>query len=257
MQLSGFEGAREMSEFLENLWGWEALNPDIISDDVWDSVYDTYMNNAELSSWMQENNPYAYQSMIARMTETIRKNGWEASDNTLSDLVSQQIKSVNENGATCCHHTCGNILNQEFITGIAQALVESGELTQAELDKYLAIMKEATTSSVVLKDTSIRTSTSSDSLNSVQRAMASGATTNQSSTSESGGAGVNTVQPLEEGSKSTPDDYVEGYEMTQSSVSDESSPNSPPISGSDVLAMGFVAVLLGSIYIGFWRRRQF
>ncbi|WP_321430821.1 cobaltochelatase subunit CobN [uncultured Methanolobus sp.] len=257
MQLSGFEGAREMSEFLENLWGWEALNPDIISDDVWDSVYDTYMNNAELSSWMQENNPYAYQSMIARMTETIRKNGWEASDNTLSDLVSQQIKSVNENGATCCHHTCGNILNQEFITGIAQALVESGELTQAELDKYLAIMKEATTSSVVLKDTSVRTSTSSDSLNSVQRAMASGATTNQSSTSESGGAGVNTVQPLEEGSKSTPDDYVEGYEMTQSSVSDESSPNSPPISGSDVLAMGFVAVLLGSVYIGFWRKRKF
>jgi cobaltochelatase CobN len=256
MQLSGFEGAREMSEFLENLWGWEALNSDLISDDVWNSVYDTYMNNAELSSWMQENNPYAYQSMLARMTETIRKESWDASNEALNDLVSQQIKSVNENGATCCHHTCGNLLNQEFISGIAQALVDAGELTQAELDKYLAIMKEATTSSVVLKDNSVSTPTSSDSLNSVQRAMASQAAANQSSTSESGGAGVNTVQPLEEGSKSTPDDYVEGYEMTPSSVSDESSPNSPPISGSDVLAMGFVVTLVGAIYVGFWKRRK-
>jgi cobaltochelatase CobN subunit (EC 6.6.1.2) len=256
MQLSGFEGAREMSEFLENLWGWEALSPNLIGDDVWNSVYDTYMSNAELSSWMQKNNPYAYQSMLARMTETIRKESWDASDETLNDLVSRQIKSVNENGATCCHHTCGNILNQEFITGIAQALVDAGELTQAELDRYLEIMKEATTSSIVVKDTSVSTPTSSDSLNSVQRAMASQAAANQSSTSKSGGAGINTVQPLEEGSKSTPDDYVEGYEMTPSSVSDATSPNSPPISGSDVLAMGFVAVLVGSIYIGFWKRRK-
>ena len=256
MQLSGFEGAREMSEFLENLWGWEALNSDLISDDVWNSVYDAYMSNAELSDWMQENNPYAYQSMLARMTETIRKDSWDASDETLNDLVSQQIESVIENGATCCHHTCGNILNQEFIAGIAQALVDAGELTQADLDKYLAIMKEATTSSIVVKDTSVTTSTSSDSLNSVQRAMASQAAANQTSTSESGGAGINTVQPLEDGSKSTPDNYVEGYEMTKESASDATSPNSPPISGSDVVAMGFVIALVGTIYVGFWKRRK-
>jgi cobaltochelatase CobN len=255
MQLSGFEGAREMSEFLENLWGWEALNPDIISDDVWDSVYSTYVNDAEVSDWLKQNNPYAYQSMIGRMLETGRKNGWEMSDDTLNNLVNEYVKSVVENGVTCCHHTCGNMELADFANGL---MTDAG-ITQEMQDAYRQAMYEAT-----LRDefvTQQQTDAGSlkkqdDSLNSVQRSMASGKS-NQTSMSESGGAGVNSAKPVDNAPKTSSDDYVEGYEMTKETVNDANSVSTPTFSSSDVLASVFVVGIVGAIYLGFWRRRKF
>lgn len=53
MQGHGYAGAREMSDFVENLWGWEATNPDLISDDVWNQVYKTYTADQELNDWIK------------------------------------------------------------------------------------------------------------------------------------------------------------------------------------------------------------
>ena len=55
MQGHGYAGAREMSDFVENLWGWEATNPDLISDDVWNPVYKTYTADQELNDWIKQN----------------------------------------------------------------------------------------------------------------------------------------------------------------------------------------------------------
>ena len=256
MQLSGYEGALAMENFLENLWGWEALDPDLITDDVWNKVYDTYLGNDEMTGWLKENNPYAYQSMVARMTETIRKNNWDASDEALRNLVAEQIKSVNDYGATCCHHTCGNVLNQDFVDGIAQALVETGEISQAELDKYREIMKTATTPTVTLADSSVSPASSSSSssntgteLNIVE--TSSGNQTNMND------AGAGTDLEKEASLKSpTQDNYVEGYEMTKESTDQNESNSNPSISGSDVIASLFVLGGVGAIYIGFVRRRK-
>ncbi|MDW7731774.1 MAG: cobaltochelatase subunit CobN [Methanolobus sp.] len=254
MQQHGFEGAREMESFLENLWGWEALDPDLISDDVWDKVYENYFANAELSGWLKENNPYAYQSMVARMTETIRKDSWDASDETMRSLVSEQIKSVIKSGATCCHHTCGNILNQEFVDGIAPALVETGEISQDELDLYREIMKIATTATEKTANpaTSPASSSSSSStgkdLNIVETSSGNQTTMNDA------GAGADLDKEASVKSPSQ-DNYVEGYEMTKESVVQDTSSSGPSISGSDVIASLFVVAGVGAIYFGFWRRR--
>ncbi len=55
MQGHGYAGVREMSDFVENLWGWEATNPDLISDDVWNPVYKTYTADQELNDWIKQN----------------------------------------------------------------------------------------------------------------------------------------------------------------------------------------------------------
>ena len=107
-----------MSDFLENLWGWEALNPDLISDDVWNQVYGTYVGDSELSDWLKDNNPYAYQSMTARMLDTALKGNWDASDEVLKSLATEYAESVVNDGVTCCHHTCGNPLLNEYVNGL-------------------------------------------------------------------------------------------------------------------------------------------
>ncbi|WP_258558961.1 cobaltochelatase subunit CobN, partial [Methanococcus maripaludis] len=137
MQESGFEGATEMEKFVENLWGWEALTSDIITDEMWNKVYDTYVANSELSGWLNENNPYAYQSMTARMMETSRKGYWDASGETLEFLANEFIQSVIEYGVTCCHHTCGNIELNEWS-------LDHSSLDKETLEEYVKIFEEAT-----------------------------------------------------------------------------------------------------------------
>jgi cobaltochelatase CobN len=100
--------------------------------------------------------------------------------------------------------------------------------------------------------------TQDNSLNSVQRAMAAGSgSSNQTMMADSGGAGIDPDTPVQDSGKSTPDNYVEGYEMTQENVNNDNSVNSPTFSSSDILASVFTLGALGAIYLGFWKRRKF
>ena len=117
MMEHGYAGARYFdSKFVENLWGWTVTNPDLIPDSVWDRVYDIYVNDAYaigLDSFFAKN-PYAYQSMVARMLETARKDYWHPDPAVLDELARQYEQSVQYHGVTCCHHTCGNPALDEY-----------------------------------------------------------------------------------------------------------------------------------------------
>jgi cobaltochelatase CobN len=255
-----YAGARELMKTVEYMWGWEATTPDLVTDSDWDKIYETYIldsQNIGVDDFLKEN-AYQYQSMTARMIENIRKGSWTPSDpDTLNNLVNEYVKSVVENGVTCCHHTCGNMKLADFTDGLMQA----AGLTPEMQDAYRQLMYEAT-----LKDNFVQQQpednfvqqTHDDSLNSVQRSMAAGSgSSNQTMMADSGGAGINPDTPVQDSGKSTPDNYVEGYEMTHETVENTDSTNSPIISSSDVFASVFVVGTLGAIYLGFWRRRKF
>lgn len=117
MMEHGYAGARYFdSKFVENLWGWTVTNPNLITDSVWDRVYEVYVedqHNLDLDGFFSEN-PYAYQSMIARMLETARKDYWHPDQTVLQELTREYEQSVELHGVTCCHHTCGNLALDEY-----------------------------------------------------------------------------------------------------------------------------------------------
>ncbi|WP_245250159.1 cobaltochelatase subunit CobN [Methanolobus bombayensis] len=254
-----YAGARELMKTVEYMWGWEATTPGLVTDSDWDKIYKTYIEDSQnigVDDFLKEN-AYQYQSITSRMIETIRKEGWTTSDDTLNNLVKEYVESVVNDGVTCCHHTCGNMQLAEFVQGQMQAAGLTPEMQR----QYNELMYEAT-----LQDNFVQQQQTEDdfvqarddSLNSVQRAMAAGSgSSNQSMMTESGGAGTDYDTPVQDSGKSTPDNYVQGYEMTQETVDNTDSTNSPIISSSDVLASVFVVGTLGAIYIGFWRRRKF
>ena len=252
-----YAGAREMMKTVEYMWGWEATTPDLVTDSDWDKIYETYImdsQNVGVNDFLKEN-AYQYQSITARMMETIRKEGWNPSDDVLNNLVNEYVKSVVENGVTCCHHTCGNVKLDDFITGNMAAAGVSQEMQ----DAYKKLMYEATlrdNSQTPQTDTS-SLKTQDDSLNSVQRAMAASGSSNQTIMTDSGGAGLDSTTPVQDSQQSTPDNYVEGYEMTKESVTNNDNANSPSVSSSDIIASVFVLGAVGAIYVGFWKRRKF
>jgi cobaltochelatase CobN len=254
-----YAGARELMKTVEYMWGWEATTPDLVTDSDWDKIYETYIldsQNIGVDDFLKEN-AYQYQSITARMIENIRKGSWTPSDpDTLNNLVNEYVKSVVENGVTCCHHTCGNMKLADFTDGLMQA----AGLTPEMQDAYRQLMYEAT-----LQDNFVQQQQNEDgfvqqvhddSLNSVQRSMASGSS-NQTVMTDSGGAGTDYDAPVQDSGQSTPDNYVQGYEMTHESATNVDSTNSPSFSSSDVFASVFVVGALGAIYLGFWRRRKF
>ncbi len=86
--------------------------------------------------------------------------------------------------------------------------------------------------------------------------------TNQATTSTSNqtiesqiGAGTDLSQPAPEAPKSTPENYVEGYEMTKETVAPPES-STPTFSGSDIVAIVLVVGAAGAVFLGFMRKRK-
>ncbi|WP_406661023.1 cobaltochelatase subunit CobN [Methanolobus sp. ZRKC3] len=246
----GYEGARMMLNFVENLWGLEALTPGLVTDDMWDMTYETFVNDPTVSEWMKEVSPYAYESTTGRLIEVIRTGNWDPSNTVRSALINEYLDAVNENGVTCCHHTCGNPLIDEFI----QSDIDSGrsQVSQTKMDTYKKIMEETRNP---LPKSPTPSSKKSSSNTGTELNVVETTGRNQTSYTDSGSGEI----MEEEASLKSPteDNYVEGYEMTRETVVDESESSSYSISGSDIMASFFVIALVGAIYVGFWRRKQF
>lgn len=251
MKESGYAGGKMMSEFVNNLWGWEVCDPDLVDDSDWEMVYEAYINDPDMQEWFEENNPYAMQSIEARMLETMRKGYW---DNTeiRNQLISDYMKSVVEDGVTCCHHTCGNPSLRAYVQGLMSVAGVSQELQ----DAYNKKITEATGSQETISTPSPRTSSSNGDRGSSTPVVKNA---NQTTAQETeAGYGTNTPEALESPSSSEAkaDPYVQGYEM-QKEAADSSEAGSPmSFSGSDIIGTLFVLASVGGIYFGL-RKKKF
>jgi cobaltochelatase CobN len=246
-----YAGAREMMKVTEYMWGWEATTSELVTDSDWNKMYETYIldsQNLGLDEFLKKN-PYQYQSITARMLETIRKDSWDASDEVVQNLVKEYVESVVENGVTCCHHTCGNPSLNEFIQGVMSV---PGLVNEQTASEYKKLMLEATTEPVKESISSSSRSSSRGPKPEITNQTVTSGSTNQTFESLVG-AGTDLSQPAPEAPKSTPENYVEGYEMTKETIAPPES-STPAFSGSDIIAFLLVIGAAGAVFLGFRRR---
>ncbi len=116
MKKEGYAGAREMNEFMENMWGWQVTTPKDVSPEMWHETYEVYVGDKygmELKRFFDRENPWAYQAMTARMLEAVRHGYWKADEAVQKKLSVEYALNVIEKGVACCDHTCNNpFLNQ-------------------------------------------------------------------------------------------------------------------------------------------------
>nr|QXF14454.1 aerobic cobaltochelatase subunit CobN [uncultured bacterium] len=97
MQKEGYSGAVTMAGNLNNFWGWQVVDPDVVRDDQWDEFADIYVNDKldmQLDEWFEEVNPKALAHMMERMLEAERKDYWQTSDERLKTIVEKYIEMV-------------------------------------------------------------------------------------------------------------------------------------------------------------------
>jgi cobaltochelatase CobN len=81
IQQGSASSAEKLAETFRNTYGWNVMKPEAIKDELWDEVYDTYVNDKYdlgVQAFFENENPYALQEMTGVMMETARKGLWEA-----------------------------------------------------------------------------------------------------------------------------------------------------------------------------------
>jgi cobaltochelatase CobN len=117
----GYSGPRTLANHMENLWGWQVVDPRFVDAYSWQQVYDIYVQDKYslgLKDYYAENNPWASQSITARMLEAIRKGYWDPDENVIKSLAKEFEDSVKKYTVACCHHTSSNLLLRDYIDGL-------------------------------------------------------------------------------------------------------------------------------------------
>jgi cobaltochelatase CobN len=243
---------------VDNLWGWEVSDPALVDDSMWETVYNTYVND-EMKEFFNANNPGAYQSITGRMLEAVRKGYVDLPEDIVNNLVKEYMESVAENGATCCHHTCGNPLLDDFVQGNMGAAGVSQQVQDAynkqmydatQRDEFQTQQTETTTSAPARSSSGRSTGTE-------LKITESGSGSSNQTLEANGGAGMDMASPAQDSQQSTPDNYVEGYEMTKEANTAGPESSSFSFTGSDIVASILVIGGLGAIYLGFVKRTKF
>lgn len=266
-----YAGAREMMKFTEHLWGWDVVTPDLITDDMWNQVYDIYVQdryNLGMKDFFDSNNAYAYQSITARMLEAARKLDaegnpyWDATPDVIESLVREYVESVAEHGATCCHHTCGNPLLDEFVSGIISAPYADADVVSSEIAAtYRETMdKVAGRTSTSSQPTDTGSSGGGDGtyppswFNETEQTIQQAKSPSDSNeTTIAGGIGEDITKPVQSSQDTNPsEDYVEGQKMEET----ETFQTAPSSSSAPLLAIIAVIVILALIGIGLRFKRK-
>ncbi len=122
MMKEGYAGARFIDKVVEHLWGWQVTVPEAVDAAKWNEMYETYVldrNGLNIKEMFRESkNMWAYQSIVARMLETVRKDYWKTDEKVIETLAKEYAETVKEVGLACCDHTCNNPLLTKFTASV-------------------------------------------------------------------------------------------------------------------------------------------
>ena len=230
MMEQGFDGARYMEAFVENMWIWDVTMPDLITEEMWNSVYETYTGdqyNLGMKEFFDAYNPYAYQSIAARMLDAARKGYWNPDTDVLQHLAEEFQQSVEFHGVTCCHHTCGNL----------------------QLEAYIQSQIPAPQTSDPNSNSKSSPSRSSSSARSTLTPIPSGTGNQTTNTTDASGIGKTADKIAGDMAKTAQD--VAGHVMreVQDAVAN-------PTSSTPLVPVVLVILVVSAIGAGFWLKRR-
>jgi cobaltochelatase CobN len=118
LKQEGASAAETFAESVRNTYGWNAMRPDAIDDELWNELHDVYVKDKYamgMESYFRDKNPFALQEMTAVMLETARKGMWDASPERLSELASLHVALIRDHKPGCSGFVCDNAKLQEFV----------------------------------------------------------------------------------------------------------------------------------------------
>lgn len=111
--------AAQITEVVTNTYAWNVMKPDVIDNEMWDKLYDVYVedsHNLGVQNFFKQQNPTAMQEITAVMLETARKGMWNATKQQISTIANLHTNLVKDFGASGSGFASSNAKLQDFIT---------------------------------------------------------------------------------------------------------------------------------------------
>ena len=106
MQEEGFAGALNLQDMTNNLWGWQVVAPAVVKAHQWQKMHDIYVMDSldlGLNEWFEKHSAEARLRMMERLLDAIRKNYWDAPQQTQRELVAAYQASLEKNDLQAAH----------------------------------------------------------------------------------------------------------------------------------------------------------
>lgn len=118
MMQGGASSLARVKEVVTNTYGWEVSKPEVIDEELWNELYDIYVED-KLRLGIRERfenvTPESLQEITAVMLETARKGMWKANAQQIAKLSSVHTELTRKYGATGSGMASSNKKLQDFI----------------------------------------------------------------------------------------------------------------------------------------------
>lgn len=184
--LNTASGWNEYVQNYQDLFAFSATT-DAVSNKLWTQVTQNLLDISS-NGLSKDYQAYAMGSMLGWTLEAAKRDMWQPSSQMLEDLANTYIETTLKYGVTCCHHTCGNLVFNQWV-------IKMSSLNPSTLQQYADTMNGATNMGLEVEgNPSDPSSNPWDSSNQDQSSNANSpgetvsAATADSSSSDSGGA---------------------------------------------------------------------
>lgn len=238
----GYAGARMIGQVANNMWGWQVTTPEAIDAQKWEDWMDTYVNDQYdldiKARFTKSGNAYAYQTMLARMLEVVRKDYWKPDEQRLQQLVTEYLKTAAEAGLSCAGNVCGNDALVDFVKQTAES-TESRGLVNNLVEQLGEIH---TSSSIPVKG-----NTAAKAVVGSQKPSAKGHSKEGKELINAGTTG----QGVASGKQATKSTTVKGYKMEETSRQATDKNQQASSASSEPFALWLLSVIVLLIGFGF------
>lgn len=91
MKEHGYRGAANIAHRVTHVYGWEASTQEV-DDWIFDDIAETFVNDAEMREFFEQNNPYALEELARRLLEAQQRGLWDADEQVLEDLRNNYLE---------------------------------------------------------------------------------------------------------------------------------------------------------------------
>ncbi|QII72983.1 cobaltochelatase subunit CobN [Apibacter sp. B2966] len=115
----GASSAADITEVITNTYGWNVMKPDVIDNEMWDQIYDTYVTdktNLGTKEFFKKVSPAALEEITAIMLETSRKGMWKATEEQIKQTALVHTQVVKEFGHSGAGFSGNNKKLQDYIS---------------------------------------------------------------------------------------------------------------------------------------------
>jgi cobaltochelatase CobN len=140
MKAEGYSGTQAVLDVVNNFWGWQVVDPDVVRDDQWQEFFEVYVEdkyNLGIKEWFEDGNPDNLAQIMERMLEAVRLGYWQADEATVKKLKERYKALEKEFNVRSYNEKFKELVASDKVSGfgLAKPIVAKLEAMKMEMSK--------------------------------------------------------------------------------------------------------------------------